>query len=93
MLTLAATLHIPAHVLFTTVEQEAVLLNTVTNKYYSLNEVGARVWNLLAAGKTLKEAHQALLEEFEVDSPQLEQDILELVQHLRENGLVEIMEA
>jgi len=93
MLTLAATLRIPAHVLFTTVEQEAVLLNTVTNKYYSLNEVGARVWNLLAGGKTLKEVHPALLEEFEVDSPRLEQDILELVEHLRENGLVEIMEA
>jgi hypothetical protein len=93
MLTLAATLRIPAHVLFTTVAQEAVLLNTVTNKYYSLNEVGARVWNLLAEGKILKEAHTALLEEFEVDSPQLEQDILELVQHLRENGLIDVIEA
>ena len=93
MLTLDATLNVPTHVLFTTVDQDAVLLNTLTNKYYTLNEVGARFWNLLTGGKTLREAHQALLEEFEVESPQLEQDLLELVGDLRENGLVEITEA
>ena len=93
MLTLDATLNVPTHVLFTTVDQDAVLLNTLTNKYYTLNEVGARFWNLLSGGKTLREAHQALLEEFEVESPQLEQDLLELVGDLRENGLVEITEA
>jgi hypothetical protein len=88
MLTLDAVLHIPAHVLYTTVEQDAVLLNTLTNKYYSLNEVGARFWNLLTAGKTPRQAHQVLLNEFEVESPQLEQDLLELISRLHENGLV-----
>lgn len=92
MLTLDAALHIPTHILFTTVEQDAVLLNTLTNKYYSLNEVGARFWTLLAEGKTLKEAHVALLEEFAVEAYPLEQDLLELVGRLRENGLVEVNE-
>ncbi len=93
MLSLDATFSIPVHVMFTTVEQDAVLLNTLSNKYYSLNEVGARFWSLLAGGKTLREAHRVLLEEFEVESPQLEQDLLELLEQLRENGLVEIAEA
>jgi len=93
MLTLDATLHVPAHVLHTTVEQDAVLLSTLTNKYYSLNEVGARFWDLLVEGKTLREAHRALLGEFEVESSQLEQDLLELIEHLQENGLIEITEA
>ncbi len=92
MLTLDTTLHIPAQVLYTTVEQEVVLLNTLTNKYYSLNEVGARCWNLLAEGKSLREVQRVLLGEFEVESPQLEQDLLELVENLRKNGLVEITE-
>lgn len=93
MLTIDAALRLPAHVLFTTVEQDAVLLNTLTSKYYTLNEVGARFWSLLADGKTLKEAHRALLAEFEVESPRLEQDLLELVGQLEKNGLVEITEA
>lgn len=93
MLTLDASLHIPSHVLFTTIEQDAVLLNTLSNKYYSLNEVGARFWNLLAEGKTLRDAHGTLLVEFEVESSVLAQDLLELIEHLRENALVEVTEA
>jgi hypothetical protein len=93
MLTLDATLRIPPHVVFTTVEQDAVLLNTLTNKYYSLNEVGARFWTLVANGKALRQAYQVLLDEFEVEPPQLEQDLLELVRQLYNDGLVEIVEA
>lgn len=93
MLNLNAALRIPAHVLYTTVEKDAVLLSTLTNKYYSLNEVGARFWNLLTEGKTLRQLHQVLLDEFEVTSSQLEQDLLELLKQLRENGLIEITEA
>ena len=90
MLTLDAVLNIPVSVLSTTVDQDVVLLNTLTNQYYSLDEVGAGLWNLLAEGRTLRDAHQALLQDYEVEPAQLEQDLLELIEHLRENGLVEI---
>ncbi len=93
MLTLDATLRIPAHVLYTLVGQDAVLLSTLTNKYYSLNEVGARFWSLLTKGKTLRQAYQMLLEEFEVEPPQLERDLLDLIGQLRGDGLVEIADA
>lgn len=90
MLTLDTTLTIPASVLSTTVAADMVLLNTRTNTYYSLDEVGARFWNLLAGGKTLRETHQVLLQEYYVASTQLEQDLLELLEDLQKNGLVEI---
>jgi hypothetical protein len=93
MLTLDAALQIPAYVLYTMIEQDAVLLNTLTNKYYSLNEVGARFWNLLTEGKTLRQVHQTLLKEFEVESPQLEQDLLNLSDNCMKDGLIEITEA
>ena len=92
MLTLDATVNIPVSVLSTTVDQDVVLLNTLTNKYYSLDEVGARLWSLLSEDKTLRDAHQALLKEYEVESSQLEQDLLELLGELQESGLVEIPE-
>ena len=90
MLTLDASLRIPSHVAFTFADQDAVLLNTRTNQYYSLDEVGARLWSLLNEGKQLMESYQALLEEYDVEPAQLEQDLLELVSGLVENGLVEI---
>jgi hypothetical protein len=90
MLTLDAVLRIPAHVSFSVVGQDAFLLNTQTNRYFALEEVGARLWELLKDGKPLRESYQTLLEEYEVAPDELEQDVLELVSNLMESGLVEI---
>jgi hypothetical protein len=92
MLTLDTALHISANVIFTVVGQDAFLLNTQTNKYYALEEVGVRLWELLNEGRGLRESYQLLLSEYEVDPPQLESDLLELASTLMENGLVEVIE-
>ena len=90
MLTLDSSLRIPEYVLSTTVEEEVILLNTQTNKYFTLDDVGARLWNLLSGGKSLRECHLALLQEYDVEPDILEQDLLELVDTLRAGDLVEI---
>lgn len=92
MLTLDSRLNIPAHVYVTTVDEEIVLLNTRTNKYFALKEVGARAWELLKEKKTLSEIHRVLLGEYEVAADVLEKDILELAEHLLESKLVEVVE-
>ena len=91
MLTLDTTLRIPNYVSFTFAEEDVILLNTRTNKYFALDEVGARLWSLLGDGKALRECHQILLQEYEVESAQLEQDILELLEQLQQYELVEII--
>ena len=93
MVTLDVTLHLPAFVSFNIVEGGAILLNTMTNKYYTLDEVGTRLWELLSTGKSFRESFKTLLNEYEVEPDQLEQDLLELLGHLRKNGLVEIIPA
>lgn len=93
MLTLDFVLRIPDHVLFTFVDGDAVLLNTRTNQYFSLDDVGAQLWNLLGEGKSLRAAHDSLLGEYQVDGAQLERDLLELVGQLMESGLVEAASA
>lgn len=77
--------------MFTTVDETAVLLNTKTNQYFSMDDVGARFWELLKAGHSLREIHQTLLTEYEVASVTLEHDLLELLSHLKESGLVEVI--
>jgi hypothetical protein len=91
VLTLDSAVHIPAHVSFSVVDQDAFLLNTRTNQYYALEEVGARLWELLNAGQSLRDGYNVILGEYEIDPAQLEQDLLELLNHLLENGLVEIV--
>ena len=92
MLSLNAQLRIPENVLFTVVEQDAILLNTHTNQYYVLEEVGMRLWELLNQADGVREVYQALLDEYEVSPADLERDLLELLGHLMENGLVEVVE-
>lgn len=92
MLTLATRVRIPDHVLFTEVDQTAVLLNTQTNKYFSLDEVGAQFWELLTQQNTLNAIHNKICGEYDVTSTQLERDLLELVADLMENDLVEYFE-
>jgi len=89
MLTLDTPLSLPAHVSFSVVGEDAFLLNTRTSKYYLLQEVGARLWNLLSGGQTLRQAYEHLLEEYDVSAPELERDLLELVADLVENDLLE----
>jgi hypothetical protein len=92
MLTLEVVLRLPAYVSSTKVDEDVVLLNTRSNKYFALDEVGARLWNLLGEGKSLRECHRILLQEYKVESAQLEQDLLELLEQLRKHELVEIVQ-
>jgi hypothetical protein len=90
MITLASICRIPAHVSFTQVDHDAVLLNTATKKYFALDEVGARLWTLLAADGSIEHAHAVLLTEYAVSADQLSADLLELINDLARNGLLEI---
>ena len=92
MLTLDSEIQIPSYVISTTVDQDAVLLNTKTNKYYALDEVGARFWALITKKKTLQEVYRQLLDEYAVSPDELEKDLLELINDFVENKLVKIAE-
>jgi hypothetical protein len=91
MLTIETILKIPEFVSFTYVQDDAVLLNTRTNQYYRLDDVGARFWSHVENGKTIKEACCEILEEYAVEQDRLEQDILELIEEMSKHGLVEVL--
>jgi hypothetical protein len=67
---------------------EIVILDLASGNYFGLDEVGARIWKLIGEGKTLGETLDILLAEYEVERPQLEADLLGLVERLEAQGLV-----
>lgn len=76
-------------VLFTTAEDEAVLLHLVSGMYYSLNRIGTVVWTLLAQGLPLDDIVAALGARFDVTADEARGDVAALVNHLcREKLLV-----
>ena len=93
MSTLETKINIPKDVLFHEVNDEMVLLNLVNGKYFSLDDVGTRMWLLMAEHEQLETVHRALLEEYEAEPGQLEQDLLALTDKLAANGLLQILES
>lgn len=55
---------------------------------FTLNEVGAFIWEQLDGKRPLSEIHDSLCECFEVSSEEAERDILEFVDRVNETGLV-----
>jgi hypothetical protein len=90
MLGLDSHLQIPPHVVSSKVAGSAVLLNTKTKKYFALDDVGMRFWDELKSGHSFRDVYETLLGEYDVTPNQLENDLLELVQHLMDTGLVEL---
>ncbi len=68
---------------------ESILLNLQSERYFGLDEVGTRIWNLVTTCKSIESAYEALLGEYEVDAEQLRRDVQSLVLNLVENGLLE----
>ena len=72
---------------------EAAILQMESGKYYSLNPVGARVWQLLASPKQVSELLATVLAEYEVPADRCRADLLALLQKLQAAGLIEVRAA
>ena len=81
---------VPQSVLFRDLDGEAVLLETGSGRYYGLDEVGTRRWNLLSLHGDVEAAHRDLLAEYDVSSSRLRQDLLDFVEILASRRLIEV---
>jgi hypothetical protein len=77
-------------VLARTIEDEVVLLNAESGLYYGLDQVGARMWDLLGEHRRLGAIHERLLEEYDVTAERLWDDLVALVRELGAEDLVVI---
>lgn len=57
---------------------------------YTLNETSARIWELIDGKLKVREIKESLLEEFEVEPTEVEQDLMEHLQQLE--GIKAIIE-
>jgi hypothetical protein len=70
------------------VGDETVVVNLRTNRIYSLNRTGARLWELISAGHDREAAEAALLTEFDVDEGELRKEIAAALDELAAEGLI-----
>jgi len=69
---------------------EVAILDLKVGIYYGLDEVGARVWELIQKPRVVSEVREILLEEYDVVPERCERDLFALLERLAEEGLIEI---
>jgi Coenzyme PQQ synthesis protein D (PqqD) len=70
------------------IDGEAIIINLANGVYYSMDKVGALVWDLLQAGHTLEEVIVGVTGRYDVAREQAEANLRDLVQELVQENLV-----
>lgn len=86
--TLTTKVAISDDVLAQEVGDEVVLLDLASERYFGLDPVGTRIWELLKERPDLASVLSSLREEFEAPADRIEADLLSLIGALLEAGLV-----
>ena len=81
---------VPDDVLISNLQEESVILNLDSERYYGLDDVGTRMLSVLSTSNSIEAAYELLLKEYDVDGEMLRRDLLSLVEQLVDQGLVSI---
>lgn len=68
---------------------ETVILGLTAGRYYGVDAVGARIWQLIQTPTRVADVCAAIVSEYEVEPVRCEQDVLELLRRMLDAGLVE----
>ncbi|HRC42504.1 MAG TPA: PqqD family protein [Nitrospira sp.] len=72
----------------TVLDGESVLLNLNSGRYYTLNVVGSAIWDLCRGEQSLRQINSAVCARFDVSEQQAQDDMLELIVLLEQEGLL-----
>jgi len=79
---------VPDGVLISRLQEESVILNLQSERYFGLDDVGTRFLTVLTSSESIEDAYQELAAEFDVDPEVLRQDLIALVEKLIDQGLL-----
>ena len=79
---------VPDDVLISHLQEESVILNLDSERYFGLDDVGTRFLSVLTSSESIEAAYERLRDEYDVDSDVLRQDLLALVENLIDQGLL-----
>lgn len=77
-----------AEALVATLSDGAVLLNLQTKRYFSLNETGTRIWEMVQETADEESIVTTLLEEYDVEEPMARTEVRRILDELLEAQLI-----
>jgi coenzyme PQQ synthesis protein D (PqqD) len=88
----SSTITRSASVIDAEIDREVVALSIERGICYGLNRVGSRIWNLVANPVRVAELCATLVSEYKVDLDVCERETLDLLEELRAEGLITIID-
>ena len=79
---------VPDDVLISNLQQESVILNLDSERYYGLDDVGTRFLTVLTNSESIEAAYEALRREYDIEENVLRDDLLELIENLLNQGIL-----
>jgi|SRR6185503_5866722 hypothetical protein len=70
---------------------EAVILQVRSGRYFGLEQVGARIWQMIGEPRRVADIRDTILREYDVSRERCEQDVVTLLEQLAAEGLVEVV--
>lgn len=75
---------------FSRLDEEMLALDEKRGYFYTMNESAGRIWDLIRDPVPISSLCIQLCKEFEVDEKTCLEDLIQLLQSLRNTGLVEV---
>ena len=72
------------------IDNEVVMMNVESGKYYGMDAIGSRIWELIKEKVQVTEVIETLLEEYDVSWEQCRKDVLDFLNELYAQNLVEV---
>ena len=79
---------VPDEVLISNLQDESVLLNLNSERYFGLDNVGTRMLSVLTNSDSIEVAYESLAKEYQVDRQALRDDLIVLFEKILQQGLV-----
>jgi len=73
----------PSNIIWSIVDEEAVLLDTLSGHYFSLNPPATEIWQHLHRGNSVSDIVRMLTQKYRMEEEVVRRDVSELITELR----------
>ncbi len=71
---------------------ETVMMSIENGKYFGMDSIGSRIWEIIEQPRSVSQLCAILLEEFDVEPDQCERDVTEFLEELIKEKLIKVTE-
>lgn len=87
-MTLETKVQLDPELLYSKIGDEIVLLTIDSGKYFKVDAVGSRIWEIIKEPTTIKTLLNQLIEEYEVSFEECQQDVMSFMERLQKDELI-----